>query len=136
MYPLLKNLVSEGLAKPSGEGGKGSTKTYLLTQKGRRELDQMRHLMAGKGRRVEVMGKLFADLVPGKVFVPMMVNRYRDGAEVLRQKFSEIPEPEKNLILRDLRLVLESQIQWIDSQIGPSASKGLGQKSAKASHRP
>jgi DNA-binding PadR family transcriptional regulator len=136
MYPLLKNMVTEGLAKHSGERGKGSTKQYLLTPKGRRELDQMRHLMAGKGRRVEVMGKLFSDLVPGKVFVPMMINRYREGAEVIRQKFGEIPEPERDLTLRELRLVLEAQIRWIDSEIGQTVPKDWGKKAAKAGHRP
>ena len=123
MYPLLKNLVSEGMAKASGGGGKGAAKTYTLTPKGGRELEKMRQVIAGSGRRMEVMGRLFSDLVPGRVFVPMIVNRYREGSEVFRQKVGEIPQPDRDLILRDLRLILESQTQWIDSQLAFSKKK-------------
>ena len=123
IYPLMKNLVSEGLAKPSGGRGRGAVKTYVLTPKGGRELEKMRQVIAGSGRRMEVMGRLFSDLVPGRVFVPMIVNRYREGSDLFRQKVGEIPQPDRDLILRDLRLILESQIQWIDSQLALTKKK-------------
>jgi len=121
MYPLLKSLTREGLVKVSGRGGKGVSKTYVLTSKGRRELEAVRKLVSGAGRREPVMSRLFSDLLPGSVFVPLMIRRIRDGAEVLKLKASEIPPGERIPILRELRTVLEPQIEWIDSQLTPEA---------------
>jgi len=63
------------------------------------------------------MVRLFSDLLPGSVYVPMVVRRYRDAAEVLRQKVGEVPQPERTALLQEFRLFLQSQIDWIDSQL-------------------
>jgi DNA-binding PadR family transcriptional regulator len=117
MYPLLKGLLKEGLVKVTTSKGRGGIKTYALTPKGRRELEETRRLIAGAGKKEPVMARLFSELLPGSVFVPMMVRRFRDGAEALRLKASEIPVEERDLLLRELRFVLASQIDWIDSQL-------------------
>jgi len=117
MYPLLKALMKEGLVKVPGSKGKGESKTYTLTSKGNRELEETRRLIAGAGRKEPVMARLFAELLPGNVFVPMVVRRLQDGGEVLRQKMAEIPTGERELLLRELRLLMASQIDWIDSQL-------------------
>jgi DNA-binding PadR family transcriptional regulator len=123
MYPLLKSLLREGLVKASGPKGRGGSKTYAITQKGKREIEKTRRLFAGVGRKEPVMSRLFSDLLPGAVFVPMMVRRYRDGAETIRQKFNEVPEPDRETLLRELRLLMESQIQWIDSELRPQSAR-------------
>jgi DNA-binding PadR family transcriptional regulator len=125
MYPLLKSLVTDGLARPTGEGGKGRTKSYTLTPKGRRSLEQARRDFGGMGRKEPVMARLFSDLLPGEVMVRMMVNRYRDGAGVFREKLSQIPQPEKDSLLKELRLVMESQLAWIDSELASSSRQKL-----------
>lgn len=130
MYPLLKSLVKEGLAKytvaESGERkAKGKEKlrqrfekTYVLTPKGRRDLEQMRRVMAGMGRKEPVMARLFSDLLPGDVLVQMMIRRFREGNDLFRQKVSELPRPERESLLKELSLLLEAQAKWVDVQLG------------------
>jgi DNA-binding PadR family transcriptional regulator len=117
LYPLLKSLLREGLVKVSNPTGRGGSKTYALTPKGKREIERTRRLFAGVGRKEPVMSRLFSDLLPGSVFVPMMVRRYREGAETFREKFNELPRPDREALLRELRLLMESQIHWIDSEL-------------------
>lgn len=117
MYPLLKGLQMEGLVKATGAKGKGAVKRYSLTAKGAKELDEIRRTIAGAGRKEPVMARLFSEILPGSVFASMMVRRYRDGSEFLRQKMEEVPEAERAPLLRDLRLAMETQIAWIDSQL-------------------
>ena len=117
MYPLLKSLLKEGLVKPTGESGGAGTKTYALTHRGRGEIDKTRQLFAGAGRKEPVMARLFSDILPGAVFAPLVVRRFRDNAETFRKKLEEVPEPERTALLQELRFLLDSQIQWIDSKL-------------------
>ena len=117
MYPLLKSLVKEGLAKVTKESGRGVSKTYALTPKGKQNLDEARQIIAGAGKKEPVMSRLFAELLPGEIFIPMIVRRFRDGADVFREKVDEIPKEARIPILREFRLVLGSQLEWIDSQL-------------------
>jgi DNA-binding PadR family transcriptional regulator len=117
MYPLLKGLLKEGLVRVAPSEGKGGSRAYVLTAKGTTELEETRRLIAGAGRKEPVMARLFSELLPGSVFVPMMVRRFRDTVEVLRQKAAEIPPEEREPLLSELRFVLASQIDWIDSQL-------------------
>ncbi len=118
MYPLLKGLLKEGLVRAAATKGKGGSRTYAITAKGKRELEEARRVIAGAGKKEPVMGRLFSDLLPGNVFVPVMVRRIRDGADFLKQKLNEIPPQEREPYLRELRFLLTSQVDWIDSQLG------------------
>ncbi|MDG6981372.1 MAG: PadR family transcriptional regulator, partial [Nitrososphaerota archaeon] len=53
MYPLLRGLVTDGLAKP--EKGSTRSKAYVITAKGRKELGGMRERLAGAGRKERVL---------------------------------------------------------------------------------
>ena len=117
MYPLLKGLLKEGLVRVTNPSGRGGSKVYSLTPGGRAELERIRQQFTGAGRREPVMVRLFSDLLPGSVYVPMVVRRYRDAADVLRQKVGEVPQPERTALLQEFRLFLQSQIDWIDSQL-------------------
>ena len=121
MYPRLKSLVKEGLVRAAGQDGRGKargkSKTYSLTPKGRRRLDEVKRLIAGAGRKEAVMGRLFSDLLPGELFVRLMVRRFREGAEVFRRKVSEVPAGERRQLLQELRLVFASQVEWVDTEL-------------------
>jgi DNA-binding PadR family transcriptional regulator len=118
MYPLLKGLLKEGLVRVANPSRRGGSKTYSLTPSGRKELERIRQQMASAGRREPVMVRLFSDLMPGSAYVPMVVRRFRDGAEVLRQKIREVPQPERTALLKELRVLIESQLNWVDSELG------------------
>ena len=83
------------------------------------------------GRKEPVMGRLFSDLLPATIFVPWVVSRYRDGTGTLRQKMKEIPQPERNAILKELRFILQSQVEWIDSQLEVGTRPERAPKRAK-----
>lgn len=131
MYPLLKGLTKEGLAR-TGTPSKGSgSKTYHLTPKGKREIDEIRQAMAGAGRKEPVMGRLFSDMLPGRAFVPLVIRRYKEGMEIFKQKLGEVPPSERIPMLKELRLLAESQIGWVDSML---AEDNQGSKKHKVSH--
>ncbi len=131
IYPLLRELEDEGKIKEAGGAGRARTKAYTLTPKGKRDLEEIRRAVATVGRKESVMMRLFSDLLPGTVFAAMIVNRYREGADVFRQKVSEIPQPERNLLLKELRRLLEGHLEWIDSQL---AEGGRRERAPKAAH--
>ena len=133
MYPLLKSLLREGLVRTSREGGRGVSRSYALTPKGRRELEEARRQIAGAGRKEPVMGKLFSDILPGSVIVPAMLRRIKDGSEFFRLKLAEMPEDERTPLLKELRLILASNVDWIDSQLGAArpSSRAKGNTQAK-----
>ena len=117
MYPLLKGLATDGLAKAVSEKRGPAHKTYLITQAGERELNEMRANLTGIGRKERVVGRLLSDLLPASTFVPMMITRYKEGMEFFRHKFSEIPQPDRDTYLKELELVSESQAYWARSQL-------------------
>ena len=131
MYPLLKGLLKEGLVKSGRDEARGVAKNYVLTKKGAKELNEVRQMIAGVGRKELVMSRLFSELLPGQVFVPMMVRRYRDGTEVFRQKASELPESERTPLLKELRLAMESQLAWIDRQLDASTPAAVMRSKVK-----
>ena len=117
MYPLLRGLRIEGLVKAEGSGWRRWNKNYVLTPKGKKELEDVRKQLAGAGKKEAVMGRLFSGLLPASVFVPLMMNRYREGIEFFKQKLSEVPQPERNAYLKELGLFAESQLEWVRSQL-------------------
>lgn len=125
MYPLLKGLQKEGLIASKGRGR--SRKSYVLTPKGDQELSEIRKQIAGMGRKDTVMGRLFSDLLPGDVFMAMMIRRFRDTSEFMREKMTQVPAKERVPILRDLRQILGSQLDWIDGELA-SDKKSAGDK--------
>ena len=115
MYPLLKGLQREGLIASRGRGR--ARKSYVLTPRGSRELEEIRKQVSGMGRKDAVMGRLFSDLLPGDVFMTMMARRFRDGAVFIWQKVDEIATEKRVPILLDLRRSLAAQLDWIDSEL-------------------
>jgi DNA-binding PadR family transcriptional regulator len=116
MYPLLRSMVSDGLARSAGKAS-GGAKAYAITPGGRRELERIRKGFTNMGRRERILGRLFSDVLPPSVMVPAMVSRYKDGIELFRKMISQIPRPERDAYLRDVKLFMESQVQWIELQM-------------------
>jgi len=119
IYPLLKSLVKERLVSASHKTSKTSRVSYTITQPGERELKEMRAAMASFGRKERVIMRLASDLVPGRSFVPVLLNRARDGAEFIRSKISELPEPDRTAALRELGAMMENQLDWVRSSLEP-----------------
>jgi len=117
VYPLLRSLVKEGLLEKWGFGDEGTVAKYSVSNKGRRELDEMRRMMVSAGKRERVMVRLFADLLPPDVWASTFVNRGREIFDIFREKISQIPQPKRELVLKEARAMLDTDLSWIDSQL-------------------
>jgi DNA-binding PadR family transcriptional regulator len=118
MYPLLKSLTKERLVRPAGDGRGGGAKTYVLTSKGRRSLEDLRRTITGVGRKEGVMAHLFSELLPGDILAKLIVKRFRDASPIFREKVVEMPKDEREAALREYELLLGSELDWVRSKTG------------------
>jgi DNA-binding PadR family transcriptional regulator len=125
VYPLLRSLVKEGLIDKAGSGEVGATVKYSVTKKGEQELAEMQRTLASAGKRERVMIRLFADLLPAEVWASAFVHRGREIFDVFQEKISQIPQPQREAMLREARMMLETNISWVDSQLRPKKKRVL-----------
>jgi DNA-binding PadR family transcriptional regulator len=119
VYPLLRSLVKEGFLEKAGSSVEGATVKYSVTKKGKQELEEMQRTLASAGKRERVMIRLFADLLPAEVWASAFVNRGREIFDVFQEKISQIPQPQREAMLKETRMMLDANILWVDSQLGP-----------------
>jgi DNA-binding PadR family transcriptional regulator len=123
VYPLLRSLVKEDLLEKSGSAETGATVKYSVTEKGKQELEEMQRILASAGKRERVMIRLFADLLPAEVWASAFVNRGREIFDVFQEKIAQIPQPQREEMLSEARMMLDSNISWIDSQLKSKRSE-------------
>jgi len=118
VYPLLRSLLKEGLLERAGPSREtGATVKYSVTKKGKQELEEMQRMLASAGKRERVMIRLFADLLPAEVWASAFVNRGREIFDVFQEVISQIPQPQREAMLRETRAMLDLNISWVDSQL-------------------
>jgi DNA-binding PadR family transcriptional regulator len=123
VYPLLRSLVKEGLLEKADSSGGGATIKYSVTEKGKQELEEMQRTLASAGKRERVMIRLFADLLPAEAWTAAFMNRGREIFDVFQEKISQIPQPRRDMMLREARTMFESSISWVDSQLQPKKKR-------------
>ena len=117
VYPLLRSLLKEGLLEKTSSAETGVTVKYSVTKKGKQELEEMQRTLASAGKRERVMIRLFADLLPAEVWAVAFVNRGREIFDVFQEKISQIPQPQRQALLKETRAVLDSNMSWVDGQL-------------------
>jgi DNA-binding PadR family transcriptional regulator len=117
VYPLLRSLVKEGLLEKVDSSEGGATVKYSVTNKGKQELEEMQRTLASAGKKERVMIRLFADLLPAEAWAIAFMNRGREIFDVFQEKISEIPQPQRDTMLREARTMFETSITWVDSQL-------------------
>lgn len=125
VYPLLRSLVKEGLLETAGSGKIGATVNYSVTKKGKQELEEMQRTLASAGKRERVMIRLFADLLPAEVWASAFVRRGREIFDVFQERISQIPQPERETMLKETKMMLEANMLWVDSQLRPKKKRAL-----------
>ena len=45
------------------------------------------------------------------------MNRGREIFDVFQEKISQIPQPQRDVMLREARTMFETSISWVDSQL-------------------
>ncbi len=128
VYPLLKDMAKDGLVKQLDSNAKEGRKAYSMTEKGRLELEEMQRTIASVGRREQAMMRFFVDVLPATAFASMVVRRGRDMVDILREKIGEVPQPERDAILREMRVIFENQLSWINSLLVLKASAPSSKK--------
>ncbi len=98
---------------------------YSVTKKGKQELEEMQRTLASAGKRERVMIRLFADLLPAEAWASAFVNRGREIFDVFQEKISQIPQPQRNAMLKEARMMLDSNISWVDSQLRPKKKRAV-----------
>jgi len=119
VYPLLRSLVKEGLLERADSPGSGATVKYLVTRKGKQELEEMQRALASAGKRERVMIRLFADLLPAEAWTAAFMSRGREIFDVFQEKVSQMPQPQRDTVLKEARMMFETSISWVDSQLRP-----------------
>jgi len=117
VYPLLRSLVKEGLLEKVDSSEGGAIVKYSVTKKGKQELEEMQKSLASAGKRERVMIRLFADLLPAEAWATAFMNRGREIFDVFQEKISQIPQPQRDTMLREARTMFDANISWVDSQL-------------------
>ncbi|MDG6977490.1 MAG: PadR family transcriptional regulator [Nitrososphaerota archaeon] len=117
VYPLLRSLLKEGLLERAGTPQGGGTVKYAVTDRGKQELEEMQRTLASAGRRERVMVRLFADLLPAEAWASVFVNRGREIFDVFQEKLAQIPQQQREVMLKEARMMLESNLVWVESQL-------------------
>jgi DNA-binding PadR family transcriptional regulator len=117
VYPLLRSLLKEGLLETAGSEKAGATVKYSVTKKGKQELEEMQRTLASAGKRERVMIRLFADLLPAEVWASAFVRRGREIFDVFQERISQIPQPQREAMLNEAKMMLEANMSWVDSQL-------------------
>jgi DNA-binding PadR family transcriptional regulator len=126
VYPLLRSLLKEGLLEKAGGAAedRGIVK-YSVSKKGEQELEEMQRSLASAGKRERVMIRLFADLLPAEAWASAFVNRGREIFDVFQEKISQIPQPQREGMLRETKVMLEANVSWVDSQLRPKKRRAV-----------
>jgi len=117
VYPLLRSLVKEGLLEKAGSPEGGAIVKYSVTRKGVQELEEMQRSLASAGKRERVMIRLFADLLPAEAWAAAFMSRGREIFDVFQEKLSQIPQPQRDVMLKEARTMFDANISWLDSQL-------------------
>jgi DNA-binding PadR family transcriptional regulator len=117
IYPLLEGLTADGFLKEVPSREREGSIAYEATAAGRKELEELGHGMGAAGRKDRAMMRLFLDLMPPEAFSKMVVSRGRDMVELFKEKILQVPQPERDSILKEFHAVLEGELAWVDSAI-------------------
>ena len=85
----------------------------------------MQRTLASAGKKERIMIRLFADLLPAEVWASAFVHRGREIFDVFQEKISQIPQPQREAMLKEARMMLETNISWVDSQLRPRKKRAL-----------
>jgi DNA-binding PadR family transcriptional regulator len=117
IYPILKELVAEGLIRPESQKKAGtSQRIYDITPEGRKFLEQFRDIPEKMSRGWGSMRRIFIELVDPqhvpKIFASYISGQFDFARELLESKQNKIPESEVKYMLREYALNLERQLDW------------------------
>lgn len=128
VYPIIKELEDKGMIKLASVGER-SRKAYTLTIKGQKALEQARNLFDLYSKRYSSLRGLIMDLTSPKLLAEQIEDFLKRLPSIWGRiiESEEIEENDKILILKEHRLLLETQLNWLTSRL-----KGFDEKMVSA----
>ena len=117
IYPLLKSMSKEGLIKALGRGGREDSVAYSATEKGKLELAEMQRLTRERGTEGQALMGLFGELFPASYYVSFFTKHCAAEHELFAMKVMELPKAEREATFREVKAMLERQLEWIRLQL-------------------
>ncbi len=116
IYPILKELVSEGHIQAKSSGKSGKQRVYHITAKGRSQLEHSSESLFKAGQNWSAMRSIMIELVDPKniptMFTHMTVGQFAFLRGILELKKDKIPRKELQSMLKEYVLNLEKQLEW------------------------
>lgn len=119
VYPILKELEKTGLVEAQKRAGR-SKQVYTITREGRHELEDTRDLIdkySFQGWQ-KIRGLMLEFMSPKK-----LAERIKGGSDYQQLMWdkvlasSEISEKEKTFFLKEYKLQVERQLDWVNSKL-------------------
>ncbi|MDA4128342.1 MAG: PadR family transcriptional regulator [Thaumarchaeota archaeon] len=117
VYPLLRSLVEDGLAKPLSSKEKETSVAYSLTKEGVKEFEVLQQSLIGAGKRQKVMFRLFSDLLSPEVSAKVFVKRSREMFEIFQDIIGQVSAADRAMVLKELKGVLDEQAAWTEAEL-------------------
>ncbi len=122
VYPLLRSMVKEGLVKAMKP--EDDTQGYTITPEGKKELERFQEHLGSAGRNERAMINLMFDFMTPTLFSSIVVKRSRTFGELFAEKIAEVPQPERDAILREMQVVTENQLALVKSLLERKSRAG------------
>ncbi len=110
IYPQLRRLAKDGLAKPTEQSNDSTRTPYSLTEKGKSELQEMQKMLSARGTEGQAMLSVFSDLLPNSYYVPFFLKHFDVEMETFFYKVSQLPSDQKIAVLKEMDAMLERQL--------------------------
>lgn len=127
IYPILKRLHENGYIKSDDSGG-ADRRVYSITQKGLDSLKEDQKLFFNSGEKWMAMRRLFIELIDKEQITRFLSDgtrgQFEIAQEIIRTKAKDMPQKEREYLLKEYILNLEMQLEWANralEEIGPAA---------------
>ena len=120
IYPLLRTLAEEELVKSVNSGSKSNDRhciSYSITEKGRRELEQMQQSIIEQRTEDHGIMAVFVELFPASYLTSFYLKHLPWECEFVLQKVAELPVNERKNVLKETKAMFESQLSKVESEL-------------------
>ena len=117
IYPILKELVREGLIKAEAAKRSGRSQlVYHVTQEGASFLEQSGDMLMHAGKNWEAMRNIMMELIEPRnlptIFPHMVSGQFNFVRQMMELKKDKIPKREVDFMMKEYVLNLERQLDW------------------------
>jgi len=117
VYPILRELVSEGYIRAKATKGSGRT-VYEITEKGSGRLSEVSSIITEAAERFQDIKRIFLDLAEPDALATICLKAVKTNAQILHELVDSRPPKidlrDKRALLRDIKDTIEQERAWVD----------------------